>query len=271
MARARMPNPFENLRTRSSSGVQNTGGLAPNTAPLAQRPVSGPGVRLGRPGPAAGGGFLSGGGAGGLGGAVGDINTSTGPIVTAGAQAANQRFQQRRGQSQRQVASLSGQQYGREGGGGLEGQIRGALGGMFSGQTSKGFVDRAKQALGSGIEGQRAQASRRIDDDAIRRGLFRSGIPAEQQGALQTSSQGAFSQGLADILSQAEQQDIQGRQFATGAGTNLLGMNRSYDQYLQQQIDAARGRGRGGPGTSTIIDPDTGQSYEIDQSVLRYF
>jgi hypothetical protein len=95
--------------------------------------------------------------------------------------------------------------------------------------------------------------------------LFRSGIPAAQQQALQTSSSNAFSQGLADILSKAEEQDIQGRQFATGAAGNLLGMNRSYDQYLQQQINQARGRGGGGPGTTTIIDPDTGQSYEIDQ------
>jgi hypothetical protein len=92
----------------------------------------------------------------------------------------------------------------------------------------------------------------------------------EQQQAIGTAAMGAFSHGLADILNQAEQQDIQGRQFATGQASNLLGMNRSYDQWLQQRIDAARNRGGGGPGTTTIIDPDTGQSYEVDSSVLNF-
>jgi hypothetical protein len=154
MAQARVSGPFDRFRApRDGPPIQNLGGLGQNTAPIAQRPVATPGVRQGTPGPTP---------AGGLGGVIRGINRPTGPIVTAGAQAANQRFQQRRGQSQRQVANLSGQQYGREGGEGLEGQIRGALGGMFSGQTSKGFVDRARQALGSAVEGQREQASRRI-------------------------------------------------------------------------------------------------------------
>jgi hypothetical protein len=100
--------------------------------------------------------------------------------------------------------------------------------------------------------------------------LFRSGIPSTQAAAAGTAAQGAFSQGLADILSSAEQQDIQGRQFATGQGQQLLGANRAYDQYLQQQINQARSRGGGGPGTQTIIDPDTGQSYEVESSLLRY-
>jgi len=141
---------------------------------------------------------------------------------------------------------------------------------MFSGQTSEGFVDRARSALGSAIEGRRAQAGRRIDEDAIRRGLFRSGVPVEARAAANTSADSAFSQGLADILSQAEGQDIQGRQFATGQAGSLLGMNRAFDQNLQRRIDAARRSGGGGPGTTTIIDPDTGQSYEVDQSLMRF-
>ncbi len=88
--------------------------------------------------------------------------------------------------------------------------------------------------------------------------------------ALQRSALGSFGQGLADILSRAEQQDIAGRQFATGQGMGLLGMNRAYDQWLQQQIAAARARGGGGPGTTTIIDPDTGQPYEVEESLLRF-
>ena len=257
-----MDNPFERIRQQIRSGpnVQNMGGLAPNTAPIASRPVSAPGIRLGTPGPEL---FSQ------------PERRPAGPIITPSAQRARDRASARQASSQKQVASLSKQRYGRSGGanapeGSLEGQIRGALGGMFSGQTSQGFIDRARGALGSAIEGRRAQAGRRIDDDAIRRGLFRSGVPMEARAAANTSADSAFSQGLADILSQAEGQDIQGRQFATGAATNLLGMNRSFDQTLQSRIDAARRAGGGGPGTTTIVDPDTGQSYEVDQSLLRF-
>ena len=263
---ALMDNPFERIRRpRSGPPVQNTGGLAPNTAPIASRPVSSPGVRLDRPGPALMGG-----------GSLAPRPSPAGPIVTPGAQAARQRASARSAQSQRQVSSLSKQRYGRGGGVSpgtqqtLEDQIRGALSGMFGGQTSQGFIDRSRSALGSAIEGRRAQAERRINDDAIRRGVFQSGIPGAGISAANTSADSAFATGLADILSQAENQDIQGRQFATGAGTNLLGMNRSFDQTLQNRIDAARRSGGGGPGTTTIIDPDTGQAYEVEQSLLRY-
>ena len=260
-----MRNPFDTLpRPRTGPNVQNTGGLAPNTAPIASRPVSSPGVRLGRPGPELRGG-----------GSLAPRPSPAGPIVTPGAQAARQRASARSADAQRRVSSLSKQQYGRGGGtsdvaGSLGDQIRQALSGMFSGQTSQGFIDRSRSALGSAIEGRRAQAERRINDDAIRRGVFQSGIPGAGISAANTSADNAFATGLADILSQAENQDIQGRQFATGAGTNLLGMNRSFDQMMQNRIDAARRSGGGGPGTTTIIDPDTGQSYEVEESLLRY-
>jgi len=259
-------NPNERMtRPRTGPPVQNMGGLAQNTAPISQRPVSAPGVRLGTPGPAPG--QIQGGG--------GIAPLPSGPIVTPSAQQAQGRASARNAGARKQISKFSKQQYGPAGGISpgtgktLEDQIRGALSGMFSGEDTKGFINRSRSALGSAIEGQREQAVRRIDDDAIRRGLFRSGIPADRAAAAGSSAQSAFSTGLADILSQAQNQDIQGRQFATGAATNLLGMNRAQDQYAQSQINSARGR-MGGPGTTTIVDPDTGQSYEIDQSLLRY-
>ena len=151
--------------------------------------------------------------------------------------------------------------------------IRNALGGFFGGTTSKAFVDRAKSALGTATEAQRRQAVRRIDDDAIKRGLFQSGIPSELAGAAETAAQGSFAAGLADILNQAEQQDIQGRQFATQSGLNLLGMNRAYDEAAQARADAMAARGGGGGGGDemvTIIDPDTGQAYELPSSYLDF-
>lgn len=253
MASPRVASPFANFFRDTFRGGGRPQRLTNQPrAPLERRPVANPAASAGPPGPA-----------------------PLEPIVTPGAEQAQARSQQRRGRSRRQMKRLRGQQYGRSGGtqgdpGSIEDQIRKAMTGMFEGQTSRAFIDRAKQALGGAVEGQRAQAVRRIDDDAIRRGLFRSGIPSGQAAAAGTAAQGAFSQGLADILSQAEQQDIQGRQFATGQAQQLLGSNRAYDQYLQQQIERARGRGGGGPGTQTIIDPDTGQPYEIESSLLRY-
>ncbi len=255
MAASFIKSPFDGFKKpRLGPKVQNQGGLAPNTAPIATRPVSSPGVKLGPPGPAPGG-----------------------PTVTPGAAAANEKFAARKSASRKDESRATGQIFGRGGGsegdtpkGSLLEQIRSTLSGMFSGGNSKSFINRSKQALGAGIEGQRAQASKRIDSDAIRRGLFRSGIPAELQTATNNAAQGAFATGLADILGQGEQQDIQGRQFATTAGSSLLGQNRSFDEVRRSEAEAARGRGRGGPGTSTIIDPDTGESFEVNDDVFRF-
>jgi hypothetical protein len=109
----------------------------------------------------------------------------------------------------------------------------------------------------------------RINEDAIRRGLFKSGIPAESIAATETGARGALSSGIADILSKAEQQDIAGRESAAGVAGNLLGMNRSWDQYQQQRADEQAARAAAGrtPDTSfTYIDPDTGESYQMDES-----
>jgi hypothetical protein len=135
--------------------------------------------------------------------------------------------------------------------------------------TSKGFIDRAKGQLGSAVEGQRQQAVQRSDEDLVRRGLFKSGLGAEQAQAIGTGSQNVLSQGIADILSKAEQQDIAGRESAAGTAGNLLGMNREWDQYQQGRADdqAARAAANRTEDTSfTYEDPDTGQSYQMDES-----
>ena len=137
----------------------------------------------------------------------------------------------------------------------------------MGGVTSKAFIDRAKSQLGSAVEGQRANAVRRIDDDAIRRGLFKSGIPAEQAAAAGTAAQGALSSGIADILSKAEQQDIAGRESAAGTAGNLLNANRSWDEQELARQEAARARAAAGaPRTFEYIDPDTGEAFTLDES-----
>jgi hypothetical protein len=139
----------------------------------------------------------------------------------------------------------------------------------MGGVTSKAFIDRSKAALGQAVEGQRAQNVNRINEDAIRRGLFRSGIPAEAAAATGVGAQNAFAQGLIDILNKAEQQDIAGRESAAGMAGNLLGMNRSWDQYEQQRADeqAARAAANRQEDTSfDYIDPDTGETYRLDES-----
>jgi hypothetical protein len=263
--------PLARLKTGLGT-VQNTGGQVPGTAPLANRPVASPGVNTAPPGPVPLQNVQS-----RLQGIrAGEQAPGTAPpppVPLAGAAPAVPGGVIKIGSAANPPAPAAPPPpppdlYGRGGGGGLEDQIRSALTGAFSGSTSKGFIDRAKSALGSATEGQRAQSVRRIDDDAIRRGIFQSGIPAELAAAADTTKAGSFAAGLSDILNNAEQQDIQGRQFATGAATNLLGMNREYDAAAQARADANRGGGGGGPETVTIIDPDTGQAYELPADAL---
>lgn len=152
--------------------------------------------------------------------------------------------------------------------GSLEAQLQEYIKQGLSGSTvSPAFIDRAKSAVSRNVWGQQRAGERAINDDAVRRGLFRSGIPAESIANLRAGSQGAIASGVADILNSAEAQNIQGKQAAAGTGTSLLGMNRDWEQYQNQRADAAAARAAAGrPQTFTYIDPDTGQSYELDEA-----
>jgi len=153
------------------------------------------------------------------------------------------------------------------GGWNLEGQLQNFLGGAFNGSVTPEFINRAKGDVFRTVRGQTRQATGRINDDAVRRGLYRSGIPAESIAGVEGEAQGAMARGVADILNNAENQNIQGRQNAAGVASNVLGMNRSWEQYQNERSDAAAARaGANQPRTFQYIDPDTGQSYEMDES-----
>jgi len=153
------------------------------------------------------------------------------------------------------------------GGWNLEGQLQKFLGGAFDQSVSPEFINRAKGDVFRTVQGQTRSATNQINDDAVRRGLYRSGIPAESIANVQGQAQGAMARGVADILNSAENQNIQGRQNAAGVASNLLGMNRAQSQYEQQRADAAAARNAANaPQMFTYVDPDTGQSYEMDES-----
>jgi len=153
------------------------------------------------------------------------------------------------------------------GGWNLEGQLQNFLSGAFNGSVTPEFINRAKGDVFRTVQGQTKGATNAINDDAVRRGLYRSGIPAEGIANVQGQAQGAMARGVADILNNAENQNIQGRQNAAGVASNVLGMNRSWEQYNNERSDAAAARAAAGrPQTFTYIDPDTGQSYEMDES-----
>lgn len=257
MAVANPYDPLKKVTPPIGAPVQNIGGLAPNTAPVANKPVAPPAVREATPGPA-------------------PVAPAPAPVAAPVAAPAPAPLPapipQAPGASS--AASVSGA-YGRSGGvspgtsATLEDQLRNYITGSMGGVTSKAFIDRAKQQLGSAVEGQRAQGVNRINEDAIRRGLFKSGIPSEGIAAAETGARGALSQGIADILSKAEQQDIAGRESAAGTAGNLLGMNRQWDMYEQERADraAAQAAANRQPDTGfTYIDPDTGESYQMDES-----
>ena len=153
------------------------------------------------------------------------------------------------------------------GGWNLEGQLQNYLTGAFQGSVSPEFTQRAREQVFRNVQGQTRQATNRINEDAVRRGLYRSGIPAEGIANVEAGAQGAIASGVADILNSAENQNIQGRQNAAGVASNVLGMNREQSNWETQRADAAAARAAAGrPQTFTYIDPDTGQSYEMDES-----
>lgn len=177
------------------------------------------------------------------------------------------------GSSSSSSSSSSSELYGRSGGvspgtqSTLEDQLRNYITGAMSGSVTPEFINRAKQDVFRTVQGQKKQGMGAINSDAIARGLFKSGIPAESAANLEGQSQGAISRGVADVLNNAENVNIQGRQAAAGTAGNLLGMNREWDQYTQQRSDAAAARAAANaPRTFQYIDPDTGQSYELDES-----
>lgn len=152
--------------------------------------------------------------------------------------------------------------------GSLEQQLQDYISQGLSGNTvSKGFLDRARAGVARNVWGQQRAGERAINDDAVRRGIFRSGIPAEAITNLRGQSQGAIASGVADILNSAEAQNIQGKQAAAGTGTNLLGMNRDWEQYQTNLAEQRAARAAAGaPKTFEFVDPDTGQVYTMDES-----
>jgi hypothetical protein len=153
------------------------------------------------------------------------------------------------------------------GGWNLEGQLQNFLKQGFDKSVGQDFIDRAKGDVFRNVQGQTRQATNAINDDAVRRGLFKSGIPAEGIANVQGQAQGAMARGLADILNSAESQNIQGRQNAGSLATNLLGMNREQSNYEQQRADAAAARAAANaPKTFDWVDPETGQVFQMDES-----
>jgi hypothetical protein len=259
-------NPYEKL-PRTGPYVQNVGGLAPNTAPMANRPPAQPGINtgpVGRPMTS----FAP------TGSPVAPGTVPPPPTPSAAAPppaapppaAAPAPSAAAPPSPAAAPAPASGGMYGR-GGGGLEEQLRSFITGGLEGGTSEAFLNSAKNQLSSAVQGQRGVAERRIDDDAIRRGVFRSGIPSEQRAAAGTAAQGAFAKGLADILGGAEDRNAQVRSNSAGMAQSLLGMNRDWDAQEMARAEAAAARAAANrPSTFMYEDPDTGETYEMDES-----
>ena len=300
MAASRVASPYDSLNRmapRTGAPVQNAGGLAPTTAPLAQRPPQQP-TPSAAPGPQPGA-------AGGIAAKLGQVQpappgsqtpggASTGFMPVTGAAPVESGTAPVHQSGQLPVPpppnvgdykSLNAAAYGNSGGtmdnatpGSLEAQIRGYITqNMNGGAVSPEFIQRAKNNLFSATEGQRTAAVDRINSDAARRGIFRSGIPAELAAGAGREAQSSFARGIADVLNNAENVNISERGKAADAAGNLLGMNRSWDQMLQGRFDEAQAQQRAAAAASaaanatrTYIDPETGQVSEIPVSALEY-
>ena len=152
--------------------------------------------------------------------------------------------------------------------GNLESQLQDYIKQGLSGETvSKDFINRAKGAVSRNVWGQQRAGEQAINDDAVRRGLFRSGIPAESIAGLRGKSQGAIASGVADILNSAEAQNIQGKQAAAGTGSDLLSANRSWEQYQTNLAEQRAARAAANqPDTWDYIDPESGERVTVDNS-----
>lgn len=149
----------------------------------------------------------------------------------------------------------------------LENQLNDFLGQAFNASVTPEFINRAKQDVFRNVQGQTRAATNQINDDAVRRGLFRSGIPAESIANVQGQAQGAMARGVADVLNAAEQQNIQGRQNAAGVASNLLGLNRDWERWQTERADQQRARAAANaPRTFRYQDPDTLEWYDMDES-----
>jgi hypothetical protein len=149
----------------------------------------------------------------------------------------------------------------------LEEQLRNIITGAANGANTQGFINRSANMLGQGTEAARATMVNRVNDDAIRRGMFKAGTTADRASAAGGYATGAFAKGLADILNGADQRDLAAREMAATQSANLLGMNRQWDATEQQRIDAEKARAAAAaPKTFQYQDPDTGQVYTMDES-----
>jgi len=100
--------------------------------------------------------------------------------------------------------------------------------GRLGGVTSKQFVDRSSTQLSAGVEGQRAQAANQINDERIRRGMFKFwGARRATAAAGRAWAVGLRFRGSADILKGAEQQDL-ADEIAANQRSSLLGANRQW-------------------------------------------
>ena len=152
--------------------------------------------------------------------------------------------------------------------GNLESQLQEYIKQGLGGNTvSPEFINRAKGAVSRNVWGQQRAGEQAINDDAVRRGLFRSGIPAESIAGLRGKSQGAIASGVADILNSAEAQNIQGKQAAAGTGSDLLSANRSWEQYQTNLAEQRAARAAANqPDTWDYIDPESGERVTVDNS-----
>lgn len=257
-----MPDPMRFISRPPTGVAQNTGSLARSTQASVRPFVNPPAINRGLPGPPAGGAVPRQAGVGQQApgaAAPGPAGPITPMNMPAPATAPRLTSAQHLGQE-----SLGGVE------GGLRGMIMNALGGNV---VSPEQIQRMKSQVFQGARGQADTARGRMEADMLRRGLSQSGLAAELAAGIDRDALGAYTQGVQNILSQAEGQNVAGRFQAGGLAQNLLQSNRGWQQYQNQLADAqARANAAAANAnrnrTFTFVDPDTGGVFELPTNLF---
>ena len=116
-------------------------------------------------------------------------------------------------------------------GGAIGQQLQDALSKILAGEDLPWNADqigRTKQELFETVQGRKKAALGNIDRDAVRRGIYRSGIAAEQAGETERQASSTYAQGSRAVDSQAVTENYQARMAGMDRAQKYLDSLREY-------------------------------------------
>ena len=137
---------------------------------------------------------------------------------------------------------------------------------MRDGATPPGQIDRMKTSAFQAATGGLGQTNENINQDATRRGIFKSSIPANSIAAAERGAGSDYTKAVADIMNKTGENDAAAKAGAAGLGMQLLQSDR--EDAARQNALAAQSAAANRNKSFTYIDPDTGESFELPTDIF---